>query len=135
MSTLPTPTPTPSPETVEFWSATAEGRLLLKRCTSCSTVIWYPKSLCPSCHSTETEWFESGGRGRIYSFTVSRRGEGPYKEAAPYVLAYVELDEGPRLLTNVVDCDVDSVRIDQPVAVVFDDTGEGNALVRFRPLP
>jgi uncharacterized OB-fold protein len=130
---LPTPAPAPSPETQEFWSATAEQRLLLKRCTPCGTVIWYPRAICPACHSTETEWFEASGRGTVYSFTVSRRGEGPYKEAAPYVLAYVQLEEGPRVLTNIVDCDVDAVAVDQPVTVVFDDTGEGNALVRFTP--
>lgn len=134
MSALPTPAPAPSVETSEFWEATAKGRLLLKRCTACSTVIWYPKALCPSCHSTETEWFEASGRGHVYSFTISRRGEGPYKEAAPYVLAYVELDEGPRLMTNIVDCDVDAVSIGMPVQVAFADTGEGNALVRFRPI-
>ena len=130
---LPTLAPSPSPETAEFWAATAQGRLLLKRCTSCGTVIWYPKSLCPSCHATSTEWFEASGTGRIYSFTVSRRGEGPWRDAAPYALAYVELDEGPRLLTNIVDCDLDSLAVEQPVTVVFDDTGEGSALPRFRP--
>jgi len=130
---LPTPTPAVDVETEEFWTATASGRLLLKRCDSCGLVIWYPKSLCPSCHSTSTSWFEAGGDGTVYSFTVSRRGEGPYREAAPFVLAYVELDEGPRLMTNVVDCDVDSVRIGQRVRVVFDDTGDGNALIRFTP--
>lgn len=130
---LPTPAPNPSPETKEFWDATTQGRLLLKRCTACATVIWYPRSLCPACKSFDTEWFEASGRGTVYSFTVSRRGEGPWREAAPYVLAYVELDEGPRLLTNLVDCDLDSLAIGQPVEVVFDDTGEGSALVRFRP--
>jgi uncharacterized OB-fold protein len=131
--TLPVTPPVPNPETEEFWAATAEGRLLLKRCSACGEVIWYPRAICPACHATTTDWFEATGHGRIYSYTVSRRGEGPFKGAAPYVLAYVELDEGPRLLTNIVDCDVEGVRIDQPVTVVFVDTGEGNALIRFRP--
>lgn len=134
MSSLPTPAPSPSPETMEFWAATAEQRLLLKHCRACGHVIWYPRALCPDCKSFDTEWFESSGRGAVYSFTVSRRGEGPWRDAAPYVLAYVELHEGPRVLTNIVDSDVDSVRIGQPVEVVFDDTGEGSALVRFRPV-
>jgi uncharacterized OB-fold protein len=120
-------------ETQEFWTATAQQKLLLKRCLSCATVIWYPRAICPACHSTDTEWFEATGNGRIYSFTVSRRGEGPWRETAPYVLAYVELDEGPRIMTNIVDCDIDALAVDQPVRVVFDDTGEGNALVRFTP--
>ena len=130
---LPTPLPTPSPETAEFWAATTEKRLLLKRCENCATVIWYPKSLCPHCHSTDTSWFEAAGTGHVYSYTISRRGEGPYREAAPYVLAYVELDEGPRLMTNIVDCDPETVTVGQRVNVVFDDTGEGSALIRFRP--
>jgi uncharacterized OB-fold protein len=130
---LPTPLPSPNPETAEFWAATGEGRLLLKRCLSCGTVIWYPRALCPACKSTETEWIAAAGTGSVYSFTVSRRGEGAYREAAPYVLAYVELDEGPRLMTNIVGCAVDEVSVGQRVIVVFDDTGEGSALVRFRP--
>lgn len=130
---LPTPAPTVEPDTAEFWAATAGSRLLLRRCSSCATFIWYPRPLCPACHGTDTEWVESPGIGAVYSYTVSRRGEGPYREAAPYVLAYVELDEGPRLLTNIVGCDVDAVHIGQRVRVSFDDTGEGNALVRFTP--
>ena len=134
MSALPTPAPFVESDTEEFWSATAAGRLLLKKCNADGTVIWYPRSLCPVCHSTDTSWFEASGEGVVYSYTVSHRGEGPYREVAPYVLAYVELDEGPRLMTNIVDCEPGSVSIGQRVRVVFDDTGEGNALVRFTPV-
>lgn len=130
---LPTPAPVVNPETEAFWSATAEGRLLLPRCRACGYVIWYPRGLCPSCASTDVEWVDASGRGTIYSFTVIRRGEGAYREATPYVVAYVELDEGPRALTNVVDCDPEGLRIGQAVEVVFHDSGEGNALPRFRP--
>jgi uncharacterized protein len=134
VSSLPTSAPTISPETADYWAATAEGRLLLKRCDACGHVIWYPRAICPDCHSTDTSWFEASGRGEVYSFTVNRRGDGPWKEAAPFVLAYVELDEGPRVMTNIVDCDVDSVAIGQRVTAVWDDTGQGNAVLRFRPL-
>ena len=133
MSGLPTSAPTISPETAEFWAATAEGRLLLKRCDTCGTVIWYPRSLCPDCHGTDTSWFEASGQGTVYSYTVNYRGDGPWKDVAPYVIAYVELDEGPRVMTNIVDCDVDSVSIGQQVSAVWDDTGQGNAVLRFRP--
>ena len=135
MSTTPLPTPAPvvNPETAPFWAATAEGRLLLARCDGCGVTIWYPRGICPQCHATATSWYEGSGRGRIYSFTVVRRGEGPYREAAPYVLAYVELDEGPRVMTNIVEADPSTLEIDQAVEVVFHDTGEGNALARFRP--
>ena len=133
MSDLPVMAPFVSVETADYWAATAEGRLLLKRCDACGHVIWYPRSICPDCHSTETSWFEASGNGEIYTFTVNRKGDGPWKEAAPYVLAYVELDEGPRVMTNIVDCDVDTVAIGQRVTAVWDDTGQGNALLRFRP--
>ena len=133
MSTLPAPKPPINPETREFWEATGEGRLLLKRCTDCGHVIWYPRAICPDCQSSATEWFEASGRGRVYTYTVAHRGEGAYRDAGTYVLAYVELDEGPRVMTNVVDCDPAEVRVDLPVEVVFHDTGEGTALPRFRP--
>ncbi|MDQ3106808.1 MAG: OB-fold domain-containing protein, partial [Actinomycetota bacterium] len=80
-----------------------------------------------------TSWFEASGHGVVYSFTVPRRGQGPWKDVAPFVVAYVELDEGPRILTNLVDVDPDAVSIGMPVEVTWHDTGAGNALYRFRP--
>lgn len=131
---LPTPVPPVNPETQVFWDATAQGRLLLPRCTVCGSVFWYPKTLCSSCGSTTVEWIESSGRGIVYSCTVTRRGVGDYRDAVPYVLAYVELDEGPRVMTNIVDCLPEDVAIGQRVEVVFHDTGAGCSLPRFRPV-
>ena len=130
---LPTPAPVVNAETQRFWDATAQGRLELPRCDGCQFVIWYPRALCPRCHRTDVTWVELSGRGEVYSFTVTRRGQGRWTDVTPYVLAYVELAEGPRILTNVVECDPDDVRIGLPVEVAFADTGEGNALPRFRP--
>ena len=133
---LPAPAPVVLPEVKQFWDATAEGRLLLPRCEDCRTVIWYPRPYCPVCASLRITWFAASGRGSIYSFTVNRRGQADlpaYREAGQYVLAYVELEDGPRIMTNIVDCDPDSVRIGQPVELVFHDTGQGTALARFRP--
>src|SRR5277367_994800 len=115
---LPAPAPAVMPETAAFWAATARGELLLARCPACGAVIWYPRGLCPDCGSTSVEWVAASGRGTVYSFTVVRRGEGRYREAVPYVLAYVELDEGPRMLTNIVDCPTEDVRVGQSVEVV-----------------
>ena len=129
---LPAPVPQPNLETQAFWDATAEGRFLLKRCEN-GHVIWYPRFLCPECRSTETEWFEASGKGTVYTYTVVRKGQGPYADAAPYVAAYVELEEGPRVLTNLVEVEVDQVEIGMPVEVVWHDTGEGSALYRFKP--
>ena len=133
---LPAPAPLVLPEVRPFWEATAAGRLLLPRCAECQAVIWYPRPFCPACASTHVEWIEASGRGTVYSFTVNRRGQADladYKDAGVYVLAYVELAEGPRMMTNIVDCDPDTVSIGQAVEVVFHDTGEGTALPRFRP--
>lgn len=130
---LPTPTPRPSQETEPFWQATAEGRLILPRCNACQFVIWYPRLLCPECGSTDVSWIDASGRGTIYSFSITRRGVGAYREAGPFVLAYVELEEGPRVMTNIVDCDPEALEVGQAVQVVFHDTGQGSALYRFAP--
>jgi uncharacterized protein len=133
---LPAPAPLVLPELKKYWDATAEGRLLLPRCEDCQTVVWYPRPFCPACASLRISWFEASGRGSIYSFTVNRRGQADlpaYREAGQYVLAYVELEEGPRVMTNIVGCDPDTVRIGMKVEKVFHDTGQGTALLRFKP--
>ncbi|MDF5754322.1 Zn-ribbon domain-containing OB-fold protein [Spongiactinospora sp. TRM90649] len=131
---LPVPLPVVNPDTAEFWAATAEGRLLGRRCADCSSFIWYPRPICPFCHSQNTAWEPLSGRGVIYSCTVVRRAGGDWKDVTPYVLAYVELDEGPRMMTNIVDCDVERVAIGDTVEVIFEDTGAGSAIPRFRPV-
>ena len=130
---LPVPAPERTPETSTFWDATGEGRLLLACCDECGTVIWYPKAYCPECGGLSVSWNEASGAGAIYSFSVVYRGPGQFRDAVPFVIAYVELAEGPRVLTNVVGCEPDQVYIGQPVRVVFCDTGEGGALYRFEP--
>jgi hypothetical protein len=131
---LPVPAPDTNPETEAFWRATAEGRLLLPVCDVCSTVIWYPRTLCPACRGQAVSWTEASGEGTIYSFTVVHRSMGPWREAAPYVIAYVELAEGPRVMTNIIGCEPDAVSVGQPVRIVFCDTGAGSALYRFEPV-
>jgi len=133
---LPAPAPFVLPEVKPFWDGTAEGKLLLAQCTECQQTIWYPRPFCPACASTTVTWVPASGRGTIYSFTVNRRGVADlpaYRNAGEYVLAYVELDEGPRIMTNIVECDPNSVRVGQKVEIVFHDTGQGSALWRFRP--
>jgi uncharacterized OB-fold protein len=134
MTTLPAPSPPVTPETRPFWDATAQGRLTLPRCRRCRTVIWYPRTFCPDCHTLGVEWFDASGLGTVYSFAVTQKGDGPWREVSPYVLAYVELEEGPRVLTNIVECDPSSIAIGQAVEVVFHPTEKGPALPRFRPV-
>lgn len=115
-----------NPETGHFWREAGEGRLVVKRCTACGEHHWYPRSHCPHCGSAGTEWVEASGSGTIYSFTVLRRGGGQ-------VPAYVTLDEGISLFTNIVDCDPDRLSIGQRVSVRFRTDENGVALPVFRP--
>lgn len=133
MSDLPVTAPVVTPETEPFWAATAEGRLHLPRCVTCSTVVWYPRDHCPAGHDT-VEWVDVEPTGTVYSFSVVRRGQGRWKDVSPYVVAYVDLDAGPRMLTNLVEVDPDAVAVGMPVTAVFDPTDDGPALVRFRPV-
>lgn len=88
------------PQTVPFWEAAADGRLLLPQCTACSRFHWYPRPFCPHCHSPDVAWREASGRGHIHAASMLRR------KVDPYIVAYVALAEGPILLTNLLDCDM-----------------------------
>ena len=122
------PSPTVTPETERFWAAAAEGILLIGRCHSCGVAHYYPRSICPYCFSSDTAWEAATGEAEIYSVSVMRRGE-----KAPYALAYVTLDEGPSVLTNITDCDYDALRIGQRVAVRFVPTEGGPPVPMFTP--
>ena len=113
------PAPPMSPEVQPFFDAAAQGRLVIKRCAACGERHHYPRAACPFCFSDRTEWMDASGRGTIYSFSVMRR------VPVPYVLAYVTLEEGVTMMTNIVDCDFDAIRIGQAVRVVFKPTDGG----------
>jgi uncharacterized OB-fold protein len=131
---LPVPAPTVTEETREFWESLKHSRFLLPRCNGCAAWIWYPRGFCPACGSLDTAWHEASGRGRIYSYTVVRKSGLPgWNELVPYVIAYVELDEGPRVISNVVGCDPDALTIGAAVRVVMPAGDDGQALFRFQP--
>jgi uncharacterized OB-fold protein len=134
VSELPTRPPLRNIETEPFWEGCAQERLVLPRCDRCNEFIWYPRRFCPFCGSREVSWHEVSGRGTIYSVTVMRAGQGPYRDVVPYALAYVELDEGPRMLTNIVGADPGTLTCGQAVRVVFDDAGDSDKLPRFTPV-
>lgn len=113
--------------TQPFFDAAKEGRLMVTRCRTCRQYHWYPRPLCPYCLG-DTEWETVSGRGRIYSVSVARR-LGPI----PYALAYVRLDEGVTMLTNIVDADLDTIHIDQSVQVTFKPMEGGWVMPMFRP--
>ena len=131
---LPSPPPGVTLETQPFWDATREGRLVLPRCDACEFVIWYPRRFCPACGARNVSWFDASGTGTVYTFTIVRKGAGDYRDVGPYVVAFVELDEGPRLMTNIVGTPPESVFVGQRVGVEFTPTDEGTALPRFRPI-
>jgi uncharacterized OB-fold protein len=116
-----------SPENVPYWEAAKAGQLLVRRCTACGEAHYYPRAICPYCGSARTEWLTASGRGVIYSFTLMRRA------APPFVLAYVTLEEGITMLTNVVDCDPSRLSIGQPVVAVFRPTDDGRQVPMFVP--
>lgn len=133
-SGLPAPAPYVSPETKPFWSAAKEGRLLLPFCATCDVAIWYPKAFCGACGSLSVDWRDASGNATIYSFSQVCRGEGAYRDVTSFILALVDLDEGPRVLTNIVDADPSTIAIGQRVEVVFHAAGEDAALPRFTPM-
>lgn len=108
-----------------YWAAAREGKLLLKHCRSCGKTHYYPRPLCPFCMSAETAWVEAAGDGIIYSWSVERRA------TPPYAMAFVTLAEGPTLLTNIVDIDLDTLAIGQSVKLGF-ETREGQPVPVFR---
>ena len=128
------PLPRVDEESRGFWEALARHELYVQRCRDCGTVRLPPRALCPACLSSAVEWVRSAGRGVVYSFTVTHQNQAPgFREELPYVLAIVELTEGPRLLTNLVEGSPDAVRIGMPVEVVFDDVTPEITLPKFRP--
>ena len=121
---------TPPPINVEiqaFWDAASQGKLLIKKCNACGEVHFYPRNICPFCFSDQTEWQESSGRGTIYTYSVMRRAP------VPYAIAYVELAEGPRIMTNIVDCDLDAIKCGQAVRLVFKASEGGPPVPMFAP--
>ena len=115
------------PETREFWAAAENGQLLLNACEDCKRPHWYPRALCPLCGSTRLRWMPASGRGTLYAFSTAR------KATPAYTLAYVTLDEGPTLMTNIVDATPESLKIGMPVTVQFQRAQEGRMMPFFRP--
>jgi uncharacterized OB-fold protein len=127
--TLPRPTPTALSR--PFWAAANEGRLVLQKCGACGHFRWTPQILCTRCLSEDFAWTEVSGDGVVYSFTIVRRAPLPAFEA-PYVLAVVELAEGPLMLTRLIDCAVEAVGVGDPVRVAFTRLDDEINLYTFR---
>ncbi len=120
--------PQASPETKVFWDAACDGKLMIKRCGGCNEAHYPPRALCPFCLSDDTAWEETNGEGEIYTFSIMRRGPG-----SPYVAAYVTLDAGPTMITNITTTDPDKLAIGQGVQVKFVPTEDGPPVPMFAP--
>ena len=128
------PLPEPSAVSAPFWDGLRVGELRLQRCVECKRHILYPRSVCPHCLSDRLEWTAATGRGRLYSYTVVRRAMNPaFAPEVPYVFAIVELEEGPRVTTNIVNCVPGEVRVDMPVRATYDNVTPEMALLKFEP--
>ena len=119
--------PQPNAETAAFWKATEERKLMVGKCNACGKVHYYPRAICPFCFSDRTELQQASGNGTIYTYSVMRRAP------VPYAIAYVTLAEGPTMMTNIVDCDLDNIRIGQAVRLVFKPSEGGPPVPMFTP--
>jgi uncharacterized OB-fold protein len=128
------PLPRLDEENRPFWEACARHELYVQKCKSCGTLRYYTRALCPACLSDKTEWVKSGGRGKVYTFTVTYQNQSAgFRENLPYIMAYVELDEGVRMLTNIVGCKPEEVKIGMPVEVTFEDATPEISVPLFKP--
>lgn len=126
------PLPEVNSDTAEWWDATRHGRLVLQRCRLCGRFQHYPRPFCLSCQGADLGFEESTGRGSIYSFSIVHRSPNPDLYVAPYVVALVQLEEGPTLFTSIVDCKPDDLSCDQVVEVTWRPLSDGRQLPVFR---
>lgn len=125
--------PTPTPETRPFWEGTRRGELRLQRCDACAHVYFPPRPFCPKCAGRKVSWFKASGRGLLYSYVIHHRPVPGF--TPPYSIAVVELQEGPRMLTNIVNCPQtpEALQLDMPLEVSFKQLTDEIALPVFQP--
>lgn len=128
------PKPLTQPWSEKFWEGTKNGKLLIQHCKDCDAKIFYPRKFCPECWSGNLDWIESRGTGTIHTFTTAYGMVEPrFMDELPYTIAYVDLDEGIRMMTRIVECDPKDITIDMKVQVTFFER-EGFHLPYFKPV-
>jgi uncharacterized OB-fold protein len=128
----PRPLPQPTDATRPYWEGAAQGRLMVQHCAACDRHQFYPRLFCTVCLSDAMQWVESKGQGTVYSYTVNHRGPTPFfKPRTPYVVAMIDLDEGVRMMANILDCDPKAVKIGARVRVKFEPVSDTLALPQF----
>jgi uncharacterized OB-fold protein len=125
--------PQPTPETQHFWDGTRAGELRLQRCNACGKVYFPPRPFCPTCGGRDVAVFAASGKGRLYSYVIHHRPVPGF--TPPYAIAVVELDEGPRMMTNITGCPQtpEALELDMPVEVAFEKLDDEITLPLFRP--
>ncbi len=120
-------------DTKEFWQACKRHELVMQKCQACGQLRFPPESICPHCLSDRCQWQRLSGKGKVYTFSIIRQAPRPeWKHAVPYVVGVIELDEGPRMISNVVGCPPEEVQIGMSVEVTFQDATEEVSLPQFR---
>ena len=135
MTTYTKPIPKINDDSRLFWEGCRNRELRFQKCGTCGHVRWPPAMFCPECHENDTVWINAAGHGRVYTYAVYHVPYHPgFKEDLPYVVAIVELPEGPRIFSNIIGCTPDEVSCDMAVEVMWDDVTEELTLPKFRPM-
>jgi uncharacterized protein len=132
-ATTPKPMPEPDEYSRPYFEAGARGVLLLRRCEACGTWLGPEAMLCTECLSESLSWAEASGRGTLFSFGIVHQKLPGFETDVPYNVSIVQLAEGPRMTTNMVDCPNEKLTVGMPVRVMFSDAGNGTPIPRFRP--
>ena len=129
------PQPVANADSLVYWNAAREGRLVIRKCNACGELHFMPRHLCPVCWSDQLEWIEASGGGSVHSFSIVRRASAPaFTSRVPYVIALIDLDEGPRMMANILGEDALTVAIGDRVKLSFEDRGDGALVPQFTRL-
>ena len=129
------PLPTNAGETKVFWDGCKKGELIIQQCNSCNEYQFYPRGICSNCWTTDIKWVHSTGRGKVWTYTITYQNRTPgFAEDVPYVLALVELDEGVKMFTNIIECDPKEVKIGMDVEVTFVRANNFITIPYFKPI-
>ena len=129
------PLPVPTPETAPYWEGLKRHELRIQRCRDCSRAYFYPRPFCPRCFSANVEWFTASGKAKLHTYEVIHRAAPAFAGDTPYVLAVVELEEGPRMMTNIIGVDPEpaDLVLDMPLEISYETASDDITLPKFRP--
>lgn len=133
MIKAPLPAPIVNADSAPYWNAAREGKLVLPRCRNCGHTFFMPRHQCPACWSDDLAWEEASGRGKVHSFSIVRRASlAAFAARTPYVLALIDLEEGPRMMSNILGEDALETRVGDAVEVCFEECEGGAKLPQFQ---